>query len=103
MTLGLSTTAWWAVGYAIGGGVVVIAAALLVTINLLARRIVSQTAAIALALDGAVRNTDPLFDVAMFNHSLESLTRGLKNLAGEHGDEDERGFFRRLKAILVRG
>src|SRR5207253_1868941 len=50
MTLALTTTGWWIVGYAVGGVVVLIAATLLIAINLLARRIVRQTAEIALAL-----------------------------------------------------
>lgn len=101
--LALSTTAWWAIGYAIGGAVVLVAATLLVTIILLARRIVGQTAAITLALDGAMRNTNPLFDVANVNHSLESITRGLKRLRGEQGIEDERGVLRRAASRLRPG
>ena len=98
----MSTTGWWILGYAVGAAVVVIAATLLVVINLLARRIVHQTAEITLALDGAVRNTDSLFDLGMVNHSLESLTRGIKKLAGEEGSEDERGLWRRMTSVLSR-
>jgi len=100
MTLALTTTGWWIVGYAVGGVVVLIAATLLIAINLLARRIVRQTAEITLALDGAMRNTNPLFDLGMVNHSLEAVTRGLKKLSGEQGDEDERGLFRRIADAL---
>jgi hypothetical protein len=98
----MSTTAWWIVGYAIAGAVVVIAAVLLIAINLLARKIVTQTAEITLALDGAMRHTEPLFDVAMVNHSLESITRGLKKLSGEESGEDERGLLRRIATVLGR-
>ena len=99
----MSTTAWWIVGYAIGGAVVLIAAALLVTIILLARRIVTQAAAITLALDGAMRNTNPLFDLASVNHGLESITRGLAKLRGEpKGLEDERGLWRRISSVISR-
>ena len=98
----MSTTAWWIVGYAIGGAVVLIAATLLIVINLLARRIVHQAAEITLALDGAMRNTDPLFDLGMVNHSLESLVRGVKTLAGEGGGEDERGLWRRISSVISR-
>ena len=98
----MSTTGWWILGFAVGGGVVLIAAALLIAINVLASRIVRQTAEITLALDGAMRNTDPLFDLGMVNHSLESLTRGVKMLAGEEGGEDERGLWRRLTSVLGR-
>ena len=102
MIVGLSTTAWWVVGYVIGGLVVLIAATLLILINLLARRIVHQTAEITLALDGAMRNTTPLYDVGMINHGLESLSRGLKTLAGEGGGEDERGLLRRIARVINR-
>jgi hypothetical protein len=98
----MTTTGWWILGYAVGAAVVLIAASLLIAINLLARRIARQTAEIKLALDGAVRNTDPLFDVAMVNHTLESLTRGIKKLAGEEGQEDERGVWQRLTSRLGR-
>ena len=98
----MTTTGWWILGYAVGAAVVLIAASLLIVINLLARRIARQTAEITLALDGAVRNTDPLFDVAMVNHTLESLTRGIKKLAGEEGQEDERGVWQRLTSRLGR-
>src|ERR687886_943425 len=98
----MTTTWWWILGYAIGGAVVLVAATLLILINLLARRIVSQTAEITLALDGAMRNTDPLFDLGMVNHGLESLVRGVKELAGEEGAEDERGLWRRLLSVVGR-
>ena len=99
---GLTTTGWWVVGYAVGGGVVLVAATLLVLIILLARRIVRQTAEITLVLDGAMRNTTPLYDIGMMNHALQSLTRGLKSLAGEEGAEDERGIWRRITSFLSR-
>ena len=98
----MSTTAWWIVGYVIGGAVVLIAATLLIVINLLARRIVTQTAEITLALDGAMRNTNPLFDIGMVNHGFESITRGLKNSSGEEGDEGGRRVLQRLVSVLGR-
>ena len=102
----LSTTAWWAVAFAVGGAVVVVAAALLITIILLARRIVHQAAEITLALDGAMRNTNPLFDVASVNHSVESIARALKEIRGESqsgGGEDERGLVERAQSRLTAG
>jgi hypothetical protein len=99
---GLTTTGWWVLGYAIGAAVVLVAATLLVTVILLARRIVRQTAEITFALDGAMRNTTPLFDLGMMNHGLESITRGLKELAGAEGGEDERGILRRITSFLSR-
>jgi hypothetical protein len=98
----MSTTSWWILGSAIGAAVVLVAASLLIAINLLARRIVTQTAEITRALDGAMRNTNPLFDIGMVNHSLESINRGLKKLAGEEGEQDERGLLRKLTTIMSR-
>jgi hypothetical protein len=98
----MTTTGWWILGYSIGAAVVLVAATLLIVINLLARRIVRQTAEITLALDGAMRNTTSLFDLGMINHGLESLTRGVKKLAGEEGEEDERGLWRRISSVLSR-
>ncbi len=97
----MSTTGWWILGFALAGVVVLIAASLLVTIILLARRIVSQTAAITLALDGAMRNTNALFDLASLNHGLESIARGVAKLRGESkGVEDERGLVDRMRSYL---
>ena len=98
----MTTTGWWILGYAVGGAVVLIAATLLIVINLLARRIVHQAAAITLALDGAMRNTDPLFDLGMVNHGLESLVRGVKKLAGEEGSPDERSVWQRIASVISR-
>ncbi len=102
--LAASTAAWWAIGYAVAGAVVVVAAGLLITIILLARRIVGQAVAITAALDGAMRNTNALFDVANVNHSLESITRGLKRARGEsEGAEDERSLGQRVRSWLPGG
>ena len=102
--VGVSTTAWWAAGFAVAGAVVVVAATLLVAIILLARRIIRQAAAITLALDGAMRNTNPLFDIAAVNHSVESIARGLKKIGGEgEGGEGERGQLERARNRLPGG
>jgi hypothetical protein len=76
--VGLSTTAWWTIGFAIAGAVVVVAAALLVTIIMLGRRIVSQAGSIIEALDATRENTNPLYDVPAVNHNIERITRGLR-------------------------
>ena len=100
----MSTTAWWILGFALAGVVVLLAATLLVTIILLARRIVAQAAAITLALDGAMRNTNPLFDLAGVNHSLEAIARGLAKTRGQSkGVEDERGLLDRVRSRLPGG
>jgi hypothetical protein len=89
--LAVSTTAWWVLGYAIAGGVVLVAATLLLVIIALGRRIVRQAAEIEAALDGARENTNALFDLADLNHTVEAITRRLKALRGGEGPEDERG------------
>ena len=49
----MSTTAWWVLGFAVGGAVVLVAALLLLVIIGLGRRIVRQTTEIVAALDGS--------------------------------------------------
>jgi len=98
----MSTTGWWILGYSIGAVVVLIAASLLIAINVLARRIVHQTAEITTALDGAMRNTNPLFDVGMINHGIESVARGLKELTGEQGQADERSLLQKISSRVLR-
>ena len=80
--IAVSTTGWWAIGLALGGAVVLVAAALLLTIIALARRIVRQANEIVAALEGARENTNPLFDVARTNLALDRVTRGLQAARG---------------------
>lgn len=75
--VGASTATWWVVGWIVGGAVVFVAAALLLAIIGLARRITREAGAIVLALDGARASTEPLFDLANVNYSLEQITRAL--------------------------
>jgi hypothetical protein len=102
LVLAVSTTTWWAIGFAVAGAVVLVAATLLVTIIALARRIVRQAAAITLALDGAMRNTNALFELASMNHTIESITRGLRKLRGGGSQEDERGLLGRVASTVSR-
>ena len=76
MVLALST--WWYVGWAIAAAVVVIAATLLLAIIFLGRRVARQADDITEALDGARRNTDPLWDVKKININLDRIVRGLE-------------------------
>ena len=77
MIVAVSTTAWWAIGYAIGAAVVLVAALLLIAIILLARRIVRQANEIVQALDGVRENTNALFDVTKINLAIDRITRHL--------------------------
>ena len=68
----------WIIGWAIGAVVVLVAAALLLAIIALGRRITRQAEAITEALDGARANTEPLFDVTRTNLAIDRITRGLR-------------------------
>ncbi len=80
MTIALSSG--WYIGWAIGLVVVLIAAALLIAIIALGRRIAGQADDITRALDGARENTAPLFEVTRTNLALDQITRGLARLRG---------------------
>jgi hypothetical protein len=75
VSLALST--WWYVGWAIGAGVVVIAATLLLIIIFLGRRVAREADEITAALDGTRANTDPLWGVKQININLDRINRGL--------------------------
>ena len=68
----------WILGWAAGLLVVVIAAGLLLTNILLARRIVAQARDITEALDDARRNTNGLFGLTDTTMALRSITRDLR-------------------------
>ena len=101
--IAVSTTTWWIVGYAAGGAVVVVAASMVILLIALARRIARQAGEIEVALLGAHRNTESLFDIAMMNHALESITRGIKRAAGESGVRDERRLLDRIASRIRPG
>jgi hypothetical protein len=73
----IALSTWWVVGWAIGVAVVAVAAALLIAIIGLGRRIVRQAHDITQALDGARDHTTPLFDVTRTNLAIDRITRGL--------------------------
>jgi hypothetical protein len=73
----LALSTWWYVGWVIAAVVVVIAASLLLAIIFLGRRVVRQADDITHALDGARRNTDPLWDVKRININVDRINRGL--------------------------
>lgn len=73
----IALSSWWIVGWAVGGGVVLIAAVLLLTIIALGRKIVRQAGEITASLDGARENTDPLWEVKQTNLAIDRITKGL--------------------------
>ena len=101
--LAVSTTVWWILGYAAGVAAVVVAATLVLLVIALARRVGTQARAIETAILGAHRNTEALYDIAMMNHAIESITRGLKRLEGEQGPQDERGLLSKLASRILPG
>ena len=68
---------WW-IGWGVGLVVVLIAAALLLTVIALGRRVFRQADEITAALDGARENTTPLFDVTRTNLAVDTITRDLR-------------------------
>ena len=70
----------WIIGWAIALVVVLLAAGLLLTIIGVGRLIEREADNITSALDGARRNTEPLFDVARTNLALDRITRGLRRV-----------------------
>lgn len=79
MTMALAAIALgWIIGWAVGVAVVLVAAALLIGIIGLGRRIARQAERITAALDGTRANTDALYDVARTNLAIDRVTRGLR-------------------------
>ena len=74
----IALSTWWVVGWAIGAAVVAVAAALLLAIIGLGRRIARQAQDVTQALDGARDHTTPLFDVTHTNLAIDRITRGLR-------------------------
>ena len=72
----------WFVGWAVGALVVVIAAALLLTVIALGRRIARQAEDITRSLAGTNERTTPLFELGRTNHALDRIARGLRERRG---------------------
>ncbi len=109
MTLiALSTTAWWAIGYAVAAVVVVIVAALLIVAIRLVGGIVRQAAEISAVLDRTRANTEPLLAIAHVNDAVERTTHGLATLrqraaAEAAGNGGSGGLVGRLKSLVTSG
>jgi hypothetical protein len=72
----------WRIGWTAGGAVVVIAAALILTLIALGRRITRQARAVDSQLQQVRDNTAVLFDLPKTNRAIESITEGLAELRG---------------------
>ena len=70
----------WRVGWGAGGAVVVIAAALILTLIALGRRITHQAREVDSQLQQVRDNTAVLFDLPKTNQAIERITEGLAEL-----------------------
>jgi hypothetical protein len=68
----------WRIGWVAGAGVAAVASALLIELNIRARRIGSQADEIAQSLERAARQTTPLFDLASTNLRLDRAARAAR-------------------------
>lgn len=83
-------TGWW-IGWAVALVVILLAAALLLAIIGLGRRIVRQADDITAALDGTREHTTPLFDVTRTNLAIDRIARDLRTVrTGQVSDPERR-------------
>jgi hypothetical protein len=80
---------WW-IGWGIALVVVLLAAALLLAVIGLARRIAGQADDITTAIDGARENTAPLFGLTRTNFALDRIARDLRVVRTGEADEPRR-------------
>ena len=73
----LALSGWWIVGWAVGAAVVLLAAALLVAIIGLGRRIAHEADDITAGLDRTRVATEGLWEVKRANLALDRIVRGL--------------------------
>ena len=69
----------WRSGWAAGAGVVLVAAGLLIELNLRARRIAQLADEIAADLQDAAAQSAPLFELAATNLALDRTARALRD------------------------
>jgi aspartate/methionine/tyrosine aminotransferase len=70
----------WRIGWLSGGAVVVIAAALILTLIGLGRRITGQAREVDALLERVRDNTAGLFDLPKTNRTIETIAEGLRDL-----------------------
>ena len=78
-----STSKVWRAGWVAGGGVVAVAAGLLLEITARARRIADQAEEIAATLERSHANTTALFDLTQTNDALQATADRLRALRAE--------------------
>lgn len=76
---------WWSVWLGIGGAVVLVAAALLVTILVLARRIASLALTALGVVEAIEQNTKPVWQLNATNQVAARLLEGARAILGNAG------------------
>jgi hypothetical protein len=80
---------WW-IGWAVALVVILLAAALLLAIIGLGRRIVRQADDITAALDGTREHTTALFDLTRTNFAIDRIARDLREVRTAEPDAPDR-------------
>jgi hypothetical protein len=80
---------WW-IGWGVALVVILLAAALLLAIIGLGRRIVRQADDITAALDGTREHTTALFDLTRTNFAIDRIARDLRAVRTAEPDEPDR-------------
>jgi hypothetical protein len=79
----IALSMWWTVGWVAGAIVVLLVAALIVTIVGLARKVDGVARDLVSDLDSIARKTRPLQDVGTTNVAVQRITRSLRAARGE--------------------
>lgn len=80
----------WVLGWTAGAGVVALAAGLLVTITVLARRVARQAGSIETALEATRHNVEPLLDLGSVNATLAAAVATVEGSETEPPAAEER-------------
>jgi len=81
--MNLAISMWWTVGWVVGAVVVLLVAALLLTITALARKVDGVAQNLVSDLDSIAHKTRPLQDVGATNIAVRTITRCLRSARGE--------------------
>jgi hypothetical protein len=79
----IALSTWWTVGWVVAAVIILIVAALILTITALARKIDGQAQQLVTDLESIARKTRPLHDVGRTNIAVRTITRGLRFARGE--------------------
>ena len=79
----IALSMWWTVGWVVGAVVILLVAALVLTITALARKIDGEAQQLVNDLDSIALKTRPLHDVGRTNMAVRTITRCLRIARGE--------------------